>query len=71
MTNPVVPSQPVRLDDLIDAIKKVHSDALEQLQDAVIAADHLGDVATTSSATSSTRHAAPAPPGPTSAGAWA
>ncbi|MFE6766041.1 Clp protease N-terminal domain-containing protein [Streptomyces sp. NPDC057689] len=45
MTNPVVPSQPVRLDDLIDAIKKVHSDALEQLQDAVIAADHLGDVA--------------------------
>ncbi|MGQ4488504.1 ATP-dependent Clp protease ATP-binding subunit [Streptomyces sp. 372A] len=45
MTNPVVPSQPVRLDDLIAAIKKVHSDALDQLQDAVIAADHLGDVA--------------------------
>ncbi|MFD9459732.1 Clp protease N-terminal domain-containing protein [Streptomyces sp. NPDC060027] len=35
----------VRLDDLIEAIKKVHSDALDQLQDAVIAADHLGDVA--------------------------
>lgn len=35
----------VRLGDLIDAIKKVHSDALDQLQDAVIAADHLGDVA--------------------------
>ncbi|MFG2439233.1 Clp protease N-terminal domain-containing protein [Streptomyces sp. NPDC048508] len=35
----------VRLDDLIDAIKKVHSGALDQLQDAVIAADHLGDVA--------------------------
>jgi hypothetical protein len=35
----------VRLDDLIEAIKKVHTDALEQLQDAVIAADHLGDVA--------------------------
>ncbi|TRV72971.1 ATP-dependent Clp protease ATP-binding subunit [Streptomyces sp. 130] len=45
MTNPVVPSQPVRLDDLIAAIKKVHTDALDQLQDAVIAADHLGDVA--------------------------
>ncbi|MGC4950326.1 Clp protease N-terminal domain-containing protein [Streptomyces sp. DT224] len=45
MTNPVVPSQPIRLDDLIAAIKKVHSDALDQLQDAVIAADHLGDVA--------------------------
>jgi hypothetical protein len=36
---------PVRLDDLIEAIKKVHSDPLEQLTDAVIAADHLGDVA--------------------------
>jgi Clp amino terminal domain, pathogenicity island component len=35
----------VRLDDLIEAIKKVHSDALEQLSDAVLAADHLGDVA--------------------------
>ncbi|MET8857433.1 Clp protease N-terminal domain-containing protein [Streptomyces sp. NPDC004579] len=35
----------VRLDDLIEAIKKVHSDALDQLQDAVIAADHLGEVA--------------------------
>jgi hypothetical protein len=35
----------LRLDDLIDAIKKVHTDALEQLQDAVIAAEHLGDVA--------------------------
>jgi hypothetical protein len=38
-------TNPVRLDDLIDAIKKAHSDALEQLSDAVIAADHLGDVA--------------------------
>ncbi|MGI5197138.1 Clp protease N-terminal domain-containing protein [Streptomyces sp. CA-288835] len=35
----------VRLDDLIEAIRKVHTDALDQLQDAVIAADHLGDVA--------------------------
>ncbi len=35
----------VRLDDLIEAIKTVHTDALDQLQDAVIAADHLGDVA--------------------------
>ncbi|WP_412544426.1 Clp protease N-terminal domain-containing protein [Longispora sp. K20-0274] len=38
-------TNPVRLDDLIDAIKKVHTDVLEQLSDAVIAADHLGDVA--------------------------
>ncbi len=36
---------PLRLDDLIEAIKKVHSDVLDQLSDAVIAADHLGDVA--------------------------
>ena len=36
---------PVRLDDLIDAIKKVHSDALEQLSDAVLAAEHLDDIA--------------------------
>jgi hypothetical protein len=38
-------ANPVRLDDLIEAIKKAHSDALEQLSDAVIAADHLGEVA--------------------------
>jgi ATP-dependent Clp protease ATP-binding subunit ClpA len=35
----------VRLDDLIDAIKKVHPDALDQLSDAVLAADHLGELA--------------------------
>jgi hypothetical protein len=45
MTDPLPLSNPVRLDDLIGAIKAVHSDALEQLTDAVIAADHLGDVA--------------------------
>ncbi|WP_181768582.1 Clp protease N-terminal domain-containing protein [Streptomyces albidus (ex Kaewkla and Franco 2022)] len=45
MTNPSRPTNQVRLDDLIDAIKKVHTDALDQLSDAVIAADHLGDVA--------------------------
>ncbi|MFD5192967.1 Clp protease N-terminal domain-containing protein [Streptomyces sp. NPDC058357] len=45
MENPVRPTHPVRLDDLIEAIKKVHTDALDQLSDAVIAADHLGDIA--------------------------
>jgi hypothetical protein len=35
----------IRLDDLIEAIKKVHADPLERLTDAVLAADHLGDVA--------------------------
>ncbi|WP_406448435.1 ATP-dependent Clp protease ATP-binding subunit [Streptomyces sp. NBC_00876] len=45
MTQPTGMTHPVRLDDLIDAIKKVHPHALDQLQDAVIAADHLGDVA--------------------------
>lgn len=38
-------THPVRLDDLIEAIKKVHPDALDQLSDAVLAADHLGEVA--------------------------
>src|SRR3712207_3370272 len=45
MTEPVRMTNPVRLDDLIEAIKKVHSDALDQLTDAVLAAEHLGDVA--------------------------
>jgi hypothetical protein len=36
---------PIRLDDLIDAIKKAHSDALEQLTDAVLVAETLGEVA--------------------------
>ncbi|MDX3226331.1 Clp protease N-terminal domain-containing protein [Streptomyces sp. ME19-01-6] len=45
MTNPVGPTAAVRLDDLIEAIKKVHPQPLDQLSDAVIAADHLGDVA--------------------------
>ncbi|MEU6678605.1 Clp protease N-terminal domain-containing protein [Streptomyces sp. NPDC046925] len=40
------PTHPIRLDDLIQAIKKAHpEEALDQLSDAVIAADHLGDVA--------------------------
>jgi hypothetical protein len=45
MTTPTPMTNAVRLDDLIDAITKTHSDALDQLSSAVIAADHLGDVA--------------------------
>lgn len=45
MMEPVRMTNPVRLDDLIAAIKNVHSAALDQLSDAVLAADHLGDVA--------------------------
>src|SRR5437899_11968098 len=45
MANPVRMTNPVRLDDLIEAITKVHSDPLEQLSGAVLAADHLGEVA--------------------------
>src|SRR6478735_8656824 len=45
MTEPTQIPGTVRLDDLIDAIKKAHTDALDQLSDAVHAADHLGDVA--------------------------
>ena len=36
---------PVRLDELINAIKRVHTDVLDQLSDAVLAAEHLGEVA--------------------------
>lgn len=45
MTTPEPVTTSIRLDDLIDAIKRAHSDALDQLSDAVLAADHLGDVA--------------------------
>ncbi len=45
MTEPTKITVPVRLDDLIDAIKNVHDDELEQLSDAVVAADSLGDLA--------------------------
>jgi hypothetical protein len=38
-------TSPVRLDDLIEVIKRVHADALEQLSSAVLAADHLGELA--------------------------
>jgi Clp amino terminal domain, pathogenicity island component len=45
MTTPTPMTNAVRLDDLIDAITTAHSDALDQLSSAVIAADHLGDIA--------------------------
>ena len=45
MAEPTQIAYPVRLHELIDAIKKVHSNALDQLTDAVLAAEHLGEVA--------------------------
>ncbi|WP_433531818.1 Clp protease N-terminal domain-containing protein [Micromonospora sp. CA-263727] len=45
MTNPVQMNNPVRLDDLIQTIKQAHSDALDQLTDAVMVADHIGEIA--------------------------
>jgi hypothetical protein len=46
MAAPVPLTPPVRLDELIAAITKVHPDEpLEQLSNAVLAADHLGEVA--------------------------
>jgi hypothetical protein len=45
MSNPLPITSPVRLDDLIEAIKKAHTDALDQLSDAVLVADHIGDIA--------------------------
>lgn len=45
MVEPTKIAHPVRLDELIDTIKKVHSDALDQLTDAVLTAESLGEVA--------------------------
>ncbi|MET0188432.1 MAG: Clp protease N-terminal domain-containing protein [Pseudonocardia sediminis] len=45
MTTPTPMAEPVRLGDLIDGIRKVHTEPLDQLTDAMIAAEHLGDVA--------------------------
>ena len=45
MTEPLKLTNPVSLDALIEGIRRAHSDALEQLSDAVIVADSLGDVA--------------------------
>lgn len=45
MAEPLRISPPVRLDDLIEAIRNTHPDALDQLSGAVVAADHLGEVA--------------------------
>ncbi|HKV18874.1 MAG TPA: Clp protease N-terminal domain-containing protein [Mycobacterium sp.] len=45
MTEPAKIAYPVRLDDLIDVIKTVHSEPLEQLSDAVLAAESLDEIA--------------------------
>jgi hypothetical protein len=39
------PSTTIRLDELIDSIAQAHTDPLDRLQDAMLAAEHLGDVA--------------------------
>lgn len=43
MSDPSIPT--VSLDTLIHVIQSVHNDALEQLTDAVLAAEHLDRVA--------------------------
>ena len=45
MAEPTSIAYPVRLDELITAIKHVHPAPLDQLTDAVLAAEHLGEVA--------------------------
>ncbi len=45
MTESAKIAYPVRLDDLIDVIKKVHDEPLEQLTDAMLAAESLGEIA--------------------------
>jgi hypothetical protein len=45
MTESAKIAHPVRLDELIDVIKTVHAEPLEQLTDAMLAAEALGEVA--------------------------
>jgi hypothetical protein len=45
MTESTRIAHPVRLDDLIDVIKTVHDEPLDQLTDAVLAAESLGEIA--------------------------
>jgi hypothetical protein len=45
MSQPVEISHPVRLDDLINAIKNVHDEPLVKLEDAVPTAEALGEIA--------------------------
>jgi ATP-dependent Clp protease ATP-binding subunit ClpA len=45
MPEPTPVAYPVRLDELINAIKQVHTDSLDQLTDAVLAAEHLDEIA--------------------------
>jgi ATP-dependent Clp protease ATP-binding subunit ClpA len=45
MNEPAKIAYPVRLDDLIDVIKHVHTEPLDQLTDAVLAAESLDEIA--------------------------
>ncbi|GAA2773908.1 MULTISPECIES: Clp protease N-terminal domain-containing protein [Kitasatospora] len=45
MANSAGKNPQIRLDDLIDGIKNTHPEALDQLTNAVLVAEHLGDVA--------------------------
>jgi len=45
MTEPTPLTRAVRLDELIDVIRQVHTDPLDQLSDAVLTSEHLGEVA--------------------------
>jgi hypothetical protein len=44
MVTPTPLTPPIRLDELIEGIKKAHDDELEQLAEAVMAADYLGEL---------------------------
>src|SRR3954469_1828033 len=45
MTEPSKITRPVRLDDLIEVMTQVHHEPLDQLPDAVLAAESLGEIA--------------------------
>ncbi len=45
MSEPLRPARPIRLDELIEGIKRAHTDALDQLAGAMVIAGHLDDLA--------------------------
>jgi hypothetical protein len=45
MAEPRPVGHTIRLDELIDGITRVHEDPLDRLTDAVLAAEHIGDIA--------------------------
>ena len=71
MKTPLPLTTSVRLDELIDTVRKASPDVLEQLSGAVLAAGHLGEVADHLIGHFVDQARRSGRPGRRSAGAWA